>query len=156
MRRQGDLMTYELLAAAIFIVFSLVYVLKMDGANQMFLTAIVIWPFAMLVGGNTTLAAFTPHLIAGFVMFILGFTLFAKVGIGGGVAKGMAVIALWVPSALLMRTITSILILGAAAIVVATLVSRKSNNDSFDHYATLMFAIAAGVILLQGYFPPPV
>jgi len=148
-------MSYEILTAAIFAVFAVLFAFKMNGLNRLLVAGVIAWPFAMVAADHTTLAPYIPHLIAGIVAFVLMFILFAKVGIGGGVAKGATLIALWTPTGLLFDVFTSIGILGALLVLVMSLVTRRSGDDKVEHYATMMFAVAAGVLIYKSQFGLP-
>jgi len=79
-------------------------------------TALSVVPMALLAG--MPLAVAQGHLLAGTVMLVLGFALFARGYVGGGDAKLMAAAGLWIGwSSLLPFVLITTLAGGALAIV---------------------------------------
>lgn len=143
-------MIYETLAASFFATFALLFIARVKNLNIFFLGALALFPAAVIVSGEAV-ESFIPQLIAGAVLLFAGFILMATAGIGGGVAKGLAVIGLWIPVAYLYSALILIAMSGGvyAALHGAALKGGLITSNRLEHFAALMFAVAAAVLYFK-------
>jgi len=138
---------YETITASLFAVFSLLFFLNVKYLNVLFGIALALFPI-VVIATHHPIEALKLQLLAGAVFFGIGIILMVTAGIGGGVVKGLAIIALWTPTSFLFPVITLMLI-GNGVYAAGYMAVKKYNtdlNDTLDYFAAVMFAIAAAVM----------
>lgn len=142
-------MTYEIIAALIFVSLGLSFAAKLKTINLICVLGVVAFPVVMTVLGQTT-AQMIPHLIAGAAVFGLGYILFVTGSIDGGVTKAAALAALWLPTQALADVAIAVgLCIGALALLAS---ARKKNK--VEGAALVLCALTAGIFLAASPYGP--
>lgn len=137
---------YLLIAAAILIISTAITFSSKAVTNQHLLAHLILFPIVYIVSG-LPLEQMGAQFIAAGVAFILGILAFIFLKIGGGAARALIIVVLWVPDHSLLVDYFFAVSMGIFALAAIEYLIIKSGR--IDHFATLVFAVCSGFLFYQ-------
>lgn len=140
---------YFIISALLFAVLAGITFHTKTVSHQQFFAGLLLFPIAYFVCG-LPLANIPNHILAAVMAYVVGFILYIKANIGGGVGRAFTLAALWVPTVPLLFNFFCLLFIIAGAVSLLVMMFRSSNSsDRIDHYAAMAMAVCSGFFLYQ-------
>ena len=136
-------MSYEIIAFLIFASLGLSFAFKVKTINIICAAGAVAFPLVMIMLGQS-FADMGPQIIAGIAVFAIGYLLFVKGFVDGGVTKSAALAALWLP----VQALPDVAIAVGLSIGGLALIATARKHTKVNGAAMALCAVTAGLFFL--------